>query len=193
MFLWLFAWVHISSFISIEIEWVLLGNTFFKFSRLQITLPKSFYEFCSYQLCMIVYNSFKFFNWRKIALQCLQCCVGFCCITMKISHNCTHTHTYTHTHTPSLLSLLPYSHILHSRSPDCQAGLSVLYSSFPQAICFIHDNVYMSMLLSQFVPSSPSPTGMFLCIWCFQILRHFSMTISEMVFSVRLICQFLDH
>ena len=104
MFLWLFAWVHIFLFISIEIEWVLLGNTFFKFLRLQITLPKSFYKFYSYQLCMIVYNSLKFFNWRKIALQCLQCCVGFCHITMKISHNYTHTHTYTHTPLPSWAS-----------------------------------------------------------------------------------------
>ena len=38
-----------------------------------------------------------------------------------------------------------------------QADLPVLYSSFPLAICFTHGNVYMSMLLSQFVPPSPSP------------------------------------
>ena len=30
---------------------------------------------------------YSFFNWRKIAL---QCCDGFCHITMRISHNCTY-------------------------------------------------------------------------------------------------------
>ena len=46
----------------------------------------------------------------------------------------------------------------HSRvSPPHRAGLPVLYSSFPLAL-FTHCSVYMSVLLSQFVPPSSSPT-----------------------------------
>ena len=37
------------------------------------------------------------------------------------------------------------------------AGLPVLYSSFPLAICFACGEVYMSVLLSLFIPPSPSP------------------------------------
>ena len=36
------------------------------------------------------------------------------------------------------------------------AELPVLYNSFPLAIYFTHDSVYMLMLLSQFAPPSPS-------------------------------------
>ena len=38
-----------------------------------------------------------------------------------------------------------------------QAGLPVLYSRFPLAPWFIYGNVYISMLLSKFIPLSPSP------------------------------------
>ena len=41
-----------------------------------------------------------------------------------------------------------------------QAGLPVLYSSFPLAGYFTHGSVYVSTLLSQFVPPSPSPAVM---------------------------------
>ena len=37
-----------------------------------------------------------------------------------------------------------------------QAGLAVLQSSFRPAIYLAHGSVYMSMLLSQFIPPSPS-------------------------------------
>ena len=50
-----------------------------------------------------------FFNWRKIAL---QCCVGFCHMTVQISHN--------YTYIPSLLSLPPLPHptpLGHHRVP----------------------------------------------------------------------------
>ena len=39
---------------------------------------------------------------------------------------------------------------------ESQAGFPVLYS-FPLAICFTHGSVYLSMLLSQFVPPFCSP------------------------------------
>ena len=38
-------------------------------------------------------------------------------------------------------------------------GKPVLYSRFPLIIYFIHGKVHMSMLLSQFIPPSPSPSG----------------------------------
>ena len=34
----------------------------------------------------------------------------------------------------------------------------MLYGNFPLALCFTHGNVYVSVLLSQFVPPFPSPT-----------------------------------
>ena len=36
--------------------------------------------------------------------------------------------------------------------------LPVLYNNFPLGLCFTHGDVYMSVLLSHFVPPSPSPT-----------------------------------
>ena len=45
----------------------------------------------------------------------------------------------------------------HSTPPGNLAELPVLYNSFPLAICFTHGRVYMSMLLSHFVPLSSSP------------------------------------
>ena len=74
--------------------------------------------------------SFFIFNWRIIVL---QCCVGFCCITVQISHK--------YICFPFFLSLpTPPG---HHRAPG---GLPVLYSSFPLAIYFTHGCVYMSIL-----------------------------------------------
>ena len=49
-----------------------------------------------------------------------------------------------------------------------RAELPVLYSRFPLAICFTHGSVCMSVLISQFVPPSPSPhphVYHFLTVW----------------------------
>ena len=53
---------------------------------------------------------------------------------------------------PSLTHILPLRVII-----ECQAGLLV-YSAFLLVICFIHNSVHMSMLLSQFILPSYSPT-----------------------------------
>ena len=52
----------------------------------------------------------------------------------------------------------PSPHLFHRCRQSYSAKLgSVLYNSFPPAICFIHHSVYMSIPLSQFVlPSPPS-------------------------------------
>ena len=61
-----------------------------------------------------------------------------------------------------IASFLSFPPLLHN-SPlqvitEHQAGLPVLYSSFPLASYFSHNSVYLSMLLSQFVLPSSSPT-----------------------------------
>ena len=80
------------------------------------------------------------FNWIIIVLQC--------CVTSALqSLNQLWVYIYP-------LPLEPPSHP-PSISPlrvitEHQAELPVLYSSFPLAICFTHDSVYMLMLLSHF-------------------------------------------
>ena len=89
-----------------------------------------------------------FFNWRIIAL---QCCVGFYHTTPWVSHK--------YTNILSLLSLPPtpqphYTPLGCHRAPR---WLPVPTSKFPLAICFTYDNIYVSVLFSQFVPpSSPA-------------------------------------
>ena len=68
-------------------------------------------------------------------------------------------YAYIYPHIPSLLSLPPTLPI-----PPLQvvikhrADLPVLCSSFPLAIYFTFGSVYMSVLLSHYVPASPPPT-----------------------------------
>ena len=93
---------------------------------------------------------FFFFNWRIIAL---QCCTGFCRTTTWISHN------YIYIFPPSLEppsypTTIPPPRLSQSARLGC---LWYIAASHWLSI-FTHDTVYMSMLLSQFVPPSPSPT-----------------------------------
>ena len=90
---------------------------------------------------------FKFiFNWKIISN-----CVGFChtttCITQK------------YTYTSSVLKLPPTHHPYTTLYvvTGLQAELPVLYANFSLAIYFTPGSVYVSMLLSQFIPPSPSP------------------------------------
>ena len=79
--------------------------------------------------------------------------------------------SYMHTYIPSLLKLpsMPDPHFTHIGHHKPFSELPVLYSTFPLAIYFTHDSVCacvcvcvcvcLSMLLSQFVPYSSSPTA----------------------------------
>jgi len=55
------------------------------------------------------------------------------------------------------LHLGPPSPLHHSRLSQSARLSSLLYSNFPLAIYFTYGNVCFSMLLSQFLPPSPSP------------------------------------
>ena len=99
----------------------------------------------------------KYLNWRIIAL---QCCADFCHTTMWISHNyiyvcvCVCMCIYIIT---SLLSLAPNPPpSLPSRSSQEPGWAPGVTKQFPTSR-FTHGSVCMSVLLSQFIPSSPSP------------------------------------
>ena len=64
-----------------------------------------------------------------------------------------------YTYAPSLSKLLPSPHPIQPLwvSREQLVELPVLYSNFPLAICFTYGNVYVLMLLSQFIPPYPSP------------------------------------
>ena len=84
------------------------------------------------------------FNWVIIAL---QCGVSFCCYK-----NLNQLYIYVH-----LFPLKPLSHphptpLCHHRAPSWAPCVM----QPPASICFIHSSVYTSVLLSQFIPCSPS-------------------------------------
>ena len=89
-----------------------------------------------------------FFNWRIIALQYW---VHFCHISVNQPrvYMCP-------------LRFEPPSHLPPHLTPlgclERQVELPALYSIFLLAICFTYGNLCVSMLLSQFVPASPSHT-----------------------------------
>ena len=135
------------------------------------------YSFSCY-LNIIQWTCIMLFFWSIIAL---QCCASFFCTMKWIS--------YVYTYIPSLMSLPPSP----TSNPPTQVitghwgELPVLYSRFPLAIYFTHGHAavhgvtksqtrlsnwttfaYMSTLISQFVPHSPSPTHIYsLCLHLF--------------------------
>ena len=84
---------------------------------------------------------------------CFTMC--FCCTTVWLS--CMFTYIL------SLLSLppTPTRHPIPLGRHRALIWAPCVYSSFPPAICFTHGCVYVSVLISQFVPPSPSHTGVF--------------------------------
>ena len=91
------------------------------------------------------------FNLRIIVL---QYCIGFFHTTAWISHKYIYV-------PPTWTSSSILSH--PSGLSEYRVELPVLHSSFPLAICFTYCTAYVSVLLSQCVLSSPSPTVSKVC------------------------------
>ena len=106
-----------------------------------LPLPPPVLKFCLPLLLVFLF-------WNVIVLQRY---VSFCCTTTCIS--CMFTCIC------SVLSLPPTSCLHPSRSSEHRAlQRPVLHSSFPLAVCPARGHVYMTMLLSQCITPSLSPT-----------------------------------
>ena len=93
-------------------------------------------------------NKFIHFNWRLITL---QYCIGFA-IHQHESTKGVHV-------LPILKPLLPPSPSHPSGSSQCTSPEHSVSCMEPGlAICFTYDNIHVSMLFSQIIPLSPSPT-----------------------------------
>ena len=82
------------------------------------------------------------FNWTVTVLQCLQCCVGFCSTTTRISGSI-------HVFPPSGTSLPAPLQVITEHGPEFPVGCS----GFLLAVHFTNGSVHMSVLPSQVVPS----------------------------------------
>ena len=91
--------------------------------------------------------SFIFISWRLIIL---QYCSGFCHTLTCISHGI-------YMYSPSRSAPPPHWRSLWV-SPVYRARALVSGIQTGLAICFTIDNIHVSMLFSQNVPPSPSPT-----------------------------------
>ena len=89
--------------------------------------------------------SLSCFYWGMIALQYCNLC--------RTSTQISHSYTYM----PSLLRLSPPPTRPAPLGCHRAPGLPVSHSHFLLGIYFIHDSVYISMLLSQFLLPSPCP------------------------------------
>ena len=90
-----------------------------------------------------------------------NCFTILCWLLPHIIMNQPQVHIY-------LLPLEPPS-ISHSTPPlelvtEYSVELPVSQSKFPLAVCFTYGNVYVSMLLSQFVPPLSFPKGLFISV-----------------------------
>ena len=91
----------------------------------------------------------------------LQCCISFCCTTMRISYirvcACIYTSLYP---LPPTVPISPLSHHSALSWAPCSSR------SFPLAGCFTHGGVFTSLPCSQSIPPSPSPSGVHKSVLC---------------------------
>ena len=99
-------------------------------------------------------NIFIYFNWRIITL---QNCDGFCHTSVWIGHR--------YTCVPSILNTLSISLLLGRcgqpvprLSQSFSFGCPASYIKLSLVIYFTYGKVYVSVLFSQIIPPSPSPT-----------------------------------
>ena len=73
------------------------------------------------------------------------------------------------------IHILSFLNLPHTPPPllwvvtEPRAGLPVLHSSFPLAVCFTRGNAFISVLTSQFFPPSPFPIGSSILYVCISI------------------------
>ena len=82
---------------------------------------------------------------------CFTIYIGFLYVTMQTSHKYIYVYICPPSSAPFPL-ISPLQVIA-----DCQTRFPVLHSNFQLAMYLTHDNVYISVLLSQFFPPSPCP------------------------------------
>ena len=120
-------------FLSFHVKWV----------KPQMSSPLPFYFYFFFLLFKI------YFNWRLLTL---KCCGGFCHTFTEISH-------WVYMCSPSWHSLPPPSPPHPSGSSQCTSPEHPVSCIEPGlAIYFTYDNIHISMLFSQIIPPSPSPT-----------------------------------
>ena len=100
-----------------------------------------------------VMNLFFLFNWRIITL---QCSVHFCHTTWVSHYVCVCVCVCVCVYPLSWACLPPPvpSPLVHHGAPG---WAPCVYSNFPLAICFTYGQVYVLMVLFQFIPPSLSP------------------------------------
>ena len=103
----------------------------------KLLLSSWFFFFFNYCLFLFSFVVFKY----------LQCCVGFSCIIIQISHNYTYIMFLPSVPHP----VPPGNHRAQDWTPCAKQQLLTSYHLTP-------DRVYMLMLLSAYAPPSPSPT-----------------------------------
>ena len=129
------------------VPWELSTFLFAHFTQYFSSALSSMYE----SLCCVC-AVFFFFFW---SIGTLQCCVNFCRTMKWISY------LYT--------SIPPSSNSAHPTSLHHHKAPPVLYNRFPLVIYFPHGSVYLSILLSWFVPPYPSPTVSLLYVCVFAV------------------------
>ena len=106
------------------------------------------YVSCIGRLVLFFFFPFIFISWRLITL---QYCSGFCHTLTWMSHGFT-----------CIPHSDPLPHLLSTPSlwvfPVHQGRALISYMQPGLVICFTFDNIHVSMLFSQNIPPSPSPT-----------------------------------
>ena len=101
-----------------------------------------------FNFCNITFFSFIFMSWRLITL---QYCSGFCYTLTWISHGFI---CVPHPESPSTSFPIPSLWVIPVHQP--QALVSCIQPGL--VICFTLDSIHISMLFSQIIQPSPSPT-----------------------------------
>ena len=114
-----------------------------------LRLKSSFIIFPPIFSSWILFIFKNYFNWRLITL---QYCSGFCHTLTWISHGCI---CVPHPEPPSHIP----PHPIPQGHPSAPALKHPVWCIEPGLVIhFIYDNIHVSMLFSQIIPSSPSPT-----------------------------------